>query len=179
MAPAVLYPCASFVSTLETVVAKSPLYGSIKTSSGHALHSPCSNGENCTFRNLVRSYRAVVFVAYWILGHMRLSSLCRIQVQNTFTAGASLQADYTPSSWCVRCAAMSSSCLWWCAGISRVGLKSLVESVRLQTLSRAGLQQLQLDVHYLRPLLRRLANPPPPPCPPPSSPLPICGLASP
>ncbi len=41
------------------------------------------------------------------------------------------------------------------AGISRVGLKSLVESVRLQTLSRAGLQQLQLDVHYLRPLLRR------------------------
>lgn len=42
-----------------------------------------------------------------------------------------------------------------CAGISRVGLKSLVESVRLQTLSRAGLQQLQLDVHYLRPLLRR------------------------
>ena len=47
----------------------------------------------------------------------------------------------------------------WCAGISRVGLKSLVESVRLQTLSRAGLQQLQLDVHYLRPLLRRSANP--------------------
>ncbi len=41
------------------------------------------------------------------------------------------------------------------AGISRVGLKSLVESVRLQTLSRAGLQQLQLDEHYLRPLLRR------------------------
>ena len=41
------------------------------------------------------------------------------------------------------------------AGISRVGLKSFVESVRLQTLSRAGLQQLQLDVHYLRPLLRR------------------------
>lgn len=44
------------------------------------------------------------------------------------------------------------------AGISRVGLKSLVESVRLQTLSRAGLQQLQLDVHYLRPLLRRFAQ---------------------
>ena len=37
-------------------------------------------------------------------------------------------------------------------------MKSLAESVRLQTLSRAGLQQLQLDVHYLRPLLRRSAN---------------------
>ncbi|KAK9813244.1 hypothetical protein WJX72_011382 [[Myrmecia] bisecta] len=44
------------------------------------------------------------------------------------------------------------------AGITRVGLKSLVEGVRLQTLSRAGLQQLQLDVHYLRPLLRRFAQ---------------------
>jgi hypothetical protein len=41
------------------------------------------------------------------------------------------------------------------AGIARAGLKSLVEGVRLQTLGRAGLQQLQVDVHFLRPHLRR------------------------
>lgn len=41
------------------------------------------------------------------------------------------------------------------AAIIGVGLKSLVECIRLQTLGRAGLQQLQLDVHYLRPRLRR------------------------
>mmetsp|Transcript_2658 Transcript_2658/g.5884 ORF Transcript_2658/g.5884 Transcript_2658/m.5884 type:complete len:253 (-) Transcript_2658:160-918(-) len=41
------------------------------------------------------------------------------------------------------------------AAIIGVGLKSLVECVRLQTLGRAGLQQLQLDCHYLRPTLRR------------------------
>ncbi|KAL6763334.1 hypothetical protein V8C86DRAFT_2499142 [Haematococcus lacustris] len=41
------------------------------------------------------------------------------------------------------------------SGIAGIGLKSLVECIRLQTLSRAGLQQLQLDCHYLRPLLRR------------------------
>lgn len=29
-----------------------------------------------------------------------------------------------------------------------------MECVRLQTLGRAGLQQLQLDMHYLRPSLR-------------------------
>lgn len=34
-----------------------------------------------------------------------------------------------------------------------IGLKSLVECIRLQTLGRTGLQQLQLDCHYLRPLL--------------------------
>ena len=38
-----------------------------------------------------------------------------------------------------------------------MGLKSLVEGVRLQTLGRAGLQQLQVDVHFLRPHLRRCA----------------------
>ncbi len=41
------------------------------------------------------------------------------------------------------------------AAIIGVGLKSLVECIRLQTLGRAGLQQLQLDVHHLRPRLRR------------------------
>ena len=41
------------------------------------------------------------------------------------------------------------------AGMVRSGLKSLCEGVRLQTLGRAGLQQLQVDVHYLRPQLRR------------------------
>ena len=40
-----------------------------------------------------------------------------------------------------------------------MGLKSLVESLRMQTLRRAGLQQIQLDVHYLRPKLRRSALP--------------------
>eukprot|EP00873_Tetraselmis_striata_P039057 jgi/Tetstr1/459321/TSEL_004716.t1 len=44
------------------------------------------------------------------------------------------------------------------AAITRVGIKSLVECVRLLTLSRAGLQQLQLDVHFLRPQLRRFAS---------------------
>jgi hypothetical protein len=34
-----------------------------------------------------------------------------------------------------------------------IGLKSLLECIRMQTLGRAGLQQLQLDCHYLRPLL--------------------------
>lgn len=43
------------------------------------------------------------------------------------------------------------------AAIAQVGLKSWVEYVRLQTLGRAGLQQLQLDVHFLRPQLRRFA----------------------
>ena len=42
-----------------------------------------------------------------------------------------------------------------CAGITRVALKAFVELVRLQTLSRQGLQQLQVDVHFLRPQLRR------------------------
>mmetsp|Transcript_22138 Transcript_22138/g.37821 ORF Transcript_22138/g.37821 Transcript_22138/m.37821 type:complete len:244 (-) Transcript_22138:217-948(-) len=42
--------------------------------------------------------------------------------------------------------------------IAGVGLKSLVECIRLQTLGRAGLQQLQLDCHYLRPLLRRFTG---------------------
>lgn len=41
------------------------------------------------------------------------------------------------------------------AGITRIGIKSFVESVRLQTLNRQGLQQLQVDVHFLRPQLRR------------------------
>lgn len=41
------------------------------------------------------------------------------------------------------------------AAVTCTGLKSLVETVRLQTLSRAGMQQLQLDVHFLRPALRR------------------------
>ena len=46
------------------------------------------------------------------------------------------------------------------AGVARLGLKSMVEGVRLQTLGRAGLQQLQLDVHYLRQPLSRSAFPP-------------------
>lgn len=41
------------------------------------------------------------------------------------------------------------------AGITRIGIKAFVESVRLQTLNRQGLQQLQVDVHFLRPQLRR------------------------
>lgn len=44
------------------------------------------------------------------------------------------------------------------SAIMGVGLKSLVECVRLHTLGRAGLQQLQLDMHYLRPLLRRISG---------------------
>eukprot|EP00878_Enallax_costatus_P042630 GHUV01050053.1.p1 GENE.GHUV01050053.1~~GHUV01050053.1.p1 ORF type:complete len:125 (+),score=38.49 GHUV01050053.1:506-880(+) len=39
-----------------------------------------------------------------------------------------------------------------------VGLKSLVEYIRLQTLGKAGLQQLQLDMYYLRPKLLRLVG---------------------
>ncbi|EIE21455.1 hypothetical protein COCSUDRAFT_66895 [Coccomyxa subellipsoidea C-169] len=46
------------------------------------------------------------------------------------------------------------------AGITRIGIKSFVESVRLQTLNRQGLQQLQVDVHFLRPQLRRYAQGP-------------------
>ncbi|GMH43701.1 hypothetical protein BSKO_11623 [Bryopsis sp. KO-2023] len=46
------------------------------------------------------------------------------------------------------------------AAIMGVGLKSLVECIRLETLGRAGLQQLQLDVSYLRPLVRRYARGP-------------------
>ncbi|GIL88543.1 hypothetical protein Vretimale_15339 [Volvox reticuliferus] len=41
------------------------------------------------------------------------------------------------------------------AAIASVALKSLLESIRLETLGRAGLQQLQLDVASLRPHLRR------------------------
>lgn len=44
------------------------------------------------------------------------------------------------------------------AGITRIGIKSFVETVRLQTLNRQGLQQLQVDVHFLRPQLRRSAT---------------------
>jgi hypothetical protein len=44
------------------------------------------------------------------------------------------------------------------SAVARVGVKSLVECVRLQTVSRAGLQQLQLDVHFLRPQLRRFSS---------------------
>ena len=39
-----------------------------------------------------------------------------------------------------------------------IGLKSLVECMRLQTLGRPGLQQLQLDCHYLRPRLLHYAE---------------------
>eukprot|EP00955_Chlamydomonas_euryale_P005280 56357-Chlamydomonas_euryale.AAC.11 len=39
------------------------------------------------------------------------------------------------------------------AAIAGVALKSMVECIRLQALGRAGLQQLQLDCHYLRALL--------------------------
>lgn len=46
------------------------------------------------------------------------------------------------------------------AAIMGVGLKSLVESIRLETLGRAGLQQLQLDVFYLRPLVRQFSRGP-------------------
>lgn len=38
-----------------------------------------------------------------------------------------------------------------------MALKAWVELVRLQTLGRQGLQQLQVDVHFLRPQLRRCA----------------------
>ena len=41
------------------------------------------------------------------------------------------------------------------AGITRIGVKGLVECIRLQTLNRQALQQIQVDVHYLRPQLRR------------------------
>jgi len=44
------------------------------------------------------------------------------------------------------------------AGILKVGLKSLVEDLRLATLSRAALHQAQLDVHYLRLALRRCGS---------------------
>ncbi|KAK9806582.1 hypothetical protein WJX73_004732 [Symbiochloris irregularis] len=44
------------------------------------------------------------------------------------------------------------------AAVTCAGLKAFVEMVRLQTLNRAGMQQLQLDVHYLRPFLRRHAS---------------------
>ncbi|GAX77837.1 hypothetical protein CEUSTIGMA_g5279.t1 [Chlamydomonas eustigma] len=44
------------------------------------------------------------------------------------------------------------------AAITGIGLKSLVECVRLATLGRAGLQQLQLDCHSLKPPLRRLTG---------------------
>ena len=40
-------------------------------------------------------------------------------------------------------------------GITRIGVKGLVECTRLQTLNRQALQQVQVDVHYLRPQLRR------------------------
>lgn len=46
------------------------------------------------------------------------------------------------------------------ASITGVGLKSLVESIRMETLGRAGLQQLQLDVYYLRPLVRQYSRGP-------------------
>lgn len=46
------------------------------------------------------------------------------------------------------------------ASIWGVGLKSLVECIRLQTLGRAGLQQLQLDISYLRPLARQYSRGP-------------------
>lgn len=39
------------------------------------------------------------------------------------------------------------------AAIACVGLKSFIECLRLETLGRAGLQQIQLDVYYLKPLL--------------------------
>ena len=42
-------------------------------------------------------------------------------------------------------------------GALKVALKSWVECVRLVTLGRAGFQQLQLDVHYMRPALRAYA----------------------
>jgi hypothetical protein len=41
-----------------------------------------------------------------------------------------------------------------------VGLKSTEEYVRLQTFSQAGLQQLQLDMHSMRPRLMKLVGPP-------------------
>ncbi|PNH08814.1 Vacuolar protein sorting-associated protein 51 [Tetrabaena socialis] len=47
------------------------------------------------------------------------------------------------------------SCPAILAAIASVALKSLLESIRLETLGRAGLQQLQLDVAFLRPALRR------------------------
>lgn len=41
---------------------------------------------------------------------------------------------------------------WSCslAGILSFALKAFVECIRLQTLSRLALQQLQLDIHFLR-----------------------------
>lgn len=47
------------------------------------------------------------------------------------------------------------SCPAILAAVAAVALKSLVESIRLETLGRAGLQQLQLDATFLRPQLRR------------------------
>ncbi len=37
-----------------------------------------------------------------------------------------------------------------------VGLRALVEGLRRQTLGRGAFQQIQLDVHYLRPEVRLL-----------------------
>ena len=51
------------------------------------------------------------------------------------------------------------------AAILAQTLRSMVEAVRLTTLGRAGFQQIQLDIHYLRPRLQQFvsrgANDPP------------------
>lgn len=86
---------------------------------------------------------------------MLQAPICRPCCLSALILHLKLQRKVT-SAHSLRCAVLQPSrAVGLVAGISRVGLKSLVESVRLQTLSRAGLQQLQLDAHYLRPLLHR------------------------
>ena len=43
-------------------------------------------------------------------------------------------------------------------GIVKIGLKSFAEIVRLQTFNAFGLQQIQIDTHYLRLYLWRFMN---------------------
>ncbi len=48
--------------------------------------------------------------------------------------------------------------LWLrCAGIVDPAMDALIELLRLQTLGRGGLHQVQLDVHAIRQMLRRYA----------------------
>ncbi len=59
------------------------------------------------------------------------------------------------SSFVILCRGVKMWSMWLSAGILCIGLKSMVECLRLLTLGRAGLQQIQCDVNYLRPVLKR------------------------
>ena len=43
-------------------------------------------------------------------------------------------------------------------GVTKILLKSFVEAIRLETLSAAGFKQLQVDIAFLRPKLRRFSD---------------------